>query len=251
MAPSTRRLRRLLSSACAVLGSAGAAAGAQPALSPQAAAGFAVEIQLLTPDTPCTEIEVEAGPGGTLRLSGHVGLETDRETLVAAASAMVGEPVDGSGIDVLGVDFCRMIQVLAPYADEGDGLALEVAEHGSPAQLRDRDALTLELSIPQDLDYLYIAFLHQDRRVGHLGPLLVEDWAGGNRVRIETGFRITPPFGREMVVAVATARPLFAKARPPFEQIQSFAPALRYGLERATAGGDPAAVDRVWLFTGP
>jgi hypothetical protein len=251
MASSTRRLRRLLTTACAVLGIAGAASAAEPALPPEAAAGFAGEIDLLVPDTPCTEIEVETGPGGTLRLSGHVGLEVDRETLVEAASAMVGEPVDGRGIDVLGVDFCRMLQVLAPYADEGETLGLEVAGHGSPAELRDGDPLTLELSVPQDLDYLYLAYLQQDGRVGHLGLLPVKDWAGGGRVRVETGFEIAPPFGREMVIAVATARPLFAKARPAFERIESFAPALRYGLARATAEGDPAAVDHVWLFTRP
>jgi len=249
MAPSPRRLRRLLSLVLAGLGLAGAAA-AQP-LPPEAAAGFAAEIDLLVPKSPCSEIRVEAGRGGTLKLSGHVGLEADRATLIEAASAMVGEPVDGSGIDVLGVDFCRVIQVLAPYAEAGPALALEVAQHGSPAELRDGDPLTLELSVPQQLDYLYLAYLQQDGRVGHLALLPVKEWAGGARVRIETGFEIAPPFGREMVIGVATARPLFARARPAFEQIESFAPALRHGLERATAEGDPAAVDHVWLFTRP
>lgn len=251
MAPSARRLRRLLSPAFAALGLAGTLAAAEPALSPEAAGGFAAEIDLLVPDTPCTEIWVDAGPGGTLKLSGHVGLEADRETLVEAASAMVGEPVDGSGIDILGADFCRMIQALAPYADDGEALRLEVSKHGSPAELRDRDPLTLELSLPRDLEYLYLAYLQQDGRVGHIGLLPVTDWAGGERIRIETGFEIGPPFGREMVIGVATARPLFAKARPAFEQTDSFAPALRHGLERATAGGDPAVVDHVWLFTRP
>lgn len=233
------------------LAAAALAVNAQQPVESGAAAGFEAEIDLLVPNTPCAEIEVETGAGGTLKLSGHVGLEADRATLLEAASAMVGEAVDGREVDVLGVDFCRMIEALAPYADDGHTLELEVAGSGEPAELGYREPLFLDLTVPPGLDYLYLAYLHQDGQVGHLGLLPLKDRTGGeDRVRIETGFVIEPPFGREMVIAVATTQPLFAKPRPPFERAESFIPAVRFALGRATAGGGGAAVDHVWLFTG-
>jgi hypothetical protein len=108
----------------------------------------------------------------------------------------------------------------------------------------------LDLDVPE-LAYLYLAFVQDDGRVGHMGLLPVKNWDGMERVRIETGFAIAPPFGREMIVAVASERPLFSSARPAFEKADSFAPALRAGLQRATEGGAAARVDHLWLWTRP
>jgi hypothetical protein len=69
----------------------------------------------------------------------------------------------------------------------------------------------------------------------------------------ETSYEIAEPFGTEMILAVATAQPLFPTARPRFEPVRSYLDALRRSLAELQAEnpGTLIAVDAVFVHTEP
>jgi len=147
--------------------------------------------------------------------------------------------------------YCPALDLLRPYADafgappSGLGLSLP----GGRTRLVLGDLLTVTLAMPGFASYLRVSYFTHDGEVVHLHPTPSDPARTfGPGVRVALGdpasggprWEVGPPYGTEMIVAVASERPLFATSRPEFEQSDDYLAALASAL-RSGAGGRIAA----------
>jgi serine/threonine-protein kinase len=147
--------------------------------------------------------------------------------------------------------YCGALDILRPHADAFGAVpsGLDVSLPGNRRRLVLGDLLTVNLALPRFPSYLRVSYFTHDGEVVHLHPTPADPARTfGPNVRIALGdpasggprWEIGPPYGTEMIVAVASERPLFAAARPEAEQSDDYLAALAAAL-RSGAGGRVAA----------
>lgn len=116
--------------------------------------------------------------------------------------------------------------------------------------LAEGENLRLDIVTPPFPSYLHVAYVQADGSVLNLvqpgaanfkiyspnSKLTIGDGAGGGPT-----FRVSRPFGREMLIVTAARAPLFSDARPAKETEREFLTALRLAL---VAKPDPSLPDR-------
>jgi hypothetical protein len=146
----------------------------------------------------------------------------------------------------------ELLRVLAPYSGEGGADGLQVATAGRDTRLHEGEDLILDVFLPRSARYLYLGYLQHDGRVGYITTMPVKKWAEDTgAIRYQTGFQISPPFGREMIVAVASTKPLFDEPRPGFEPAADYIAAVRQRLAALEAGGGTVAASHLFITTEP
>jgi hypothetical protein len=184
---------------------------------------------------------------GSVRLSGHIRSMQDREKLTAMVAAIAGiREVAQSDLQVVGEPYCQVLDFLArPELARSDDQRQDVEAITQPAQagvltLKGGMPLSLQLTGPDYPSYVYVDYFTADGRVYHLLPtasLADHRLASGERLTIGgregRGVKATigPPFGLDMVVALASEQPLYASVRPVAESADAYLKAL----ERMTA----------------
>lgn len=219
------------------------AAGRQergPAVTSEATESLSSRVTAVVATTRCSQVQPQLA-GNTVRLSGYVENEADVERLRAEVEQIAGINSVETALEVHPWPFCEILQITAPFRQTNapDG-HLEVALAGGDEVLREGEPLTLELGVPADANHLYLAYIQQDGRVGHIGTPPAREWAstGTGRIRYDTGFEVAEPFGREMILAIISESPLFDQVRPAFEAPDQFVQALRQELANLVAA-DP------------
>jgi hypothetical protein len=72
----------------------------------------------------------------------------------------------------------------------------------------------------------------------------VREWVQDTgAIRFDTLNQISPPFGREMIVAITSARPLFDAPLPAYQPPDEYVAMLRERLAVLQASGPDAALD--------
>jgi hypothetical protein len=193
-------------------------------------------IQAAVSSLSCADVRTDRGPDGSLRLTGFVRSAEDQAWLERSLGEVQGVGAIDNQLEVHPWPFCEILQVLGPYEQDG---RLNVATADGGTVLRQGDDLTLDLALPQDAEYLYLGYVQRDGRVGYIATMSVREWArSAGRIRFRTGYAIDEPFGREMLVAIVSARPLFDEPRPAYEAPEPYLVALRERLA-AMQAGDP------------
>ena len=109
--------------------------------------------------------------------------------------------------------FCEILEVIDPYRNPDRQRGLLITTPDRDTMLSEGDALTLDIFLPPDADYLYLGYVQTDGRVGYITMMPVRQWVQDTgAIRFETGYEISAPFGREMIVAITSGRPLFDRA---------------------------------------
>jgi hypothetical protein len=209
--------------------------------------GLEAQVAAITAGLTCAEVDTEFGPDNTVRLSGHVSSEQDLARLRQSLAQVGGLGAVETDLEVHPWPFCELLAVIEPYRDLGSapeaGLAITTAERTT--LFREGDDLTLDIFLPRDARYLYLGYVQNDGRVGYITTMPVREWAEGTgAIRFETGFQISGPFGREMILAVTSARPLFDQPRPAYEPAEEYIEDLRQRLSELRTqdpGASPAA----------
>ena len=116
---------------------------------------------------------------------------------------------------------------------------------------RDPETLAFDVSMAAFQGYLHVAYLQADGSVVNLAqsnPLVLSTLPAGTSLRFGDGlegrsrFTVGAPFGKEMIVALASKSPLFAENRPLVETEREFLTALRTAI---IARPDPSQPERV------
>jgi hypothetical protein len=167
-------------------------------------------------------------------LDGYVGSEGDLE-LVKAVAANVPDTSVG---EVLLAPWpqCEALQTLERPLATSDRPAVEI---GPASRFRNGDPLNITIRSPGQISYLYVSYVQADGSVAHLvqpsglvpQPTLPHQTLsfGGGQNGGAT-FTIGPPFGREMIIAVASRSPLFDHALPAQQTEREYLTELRRAL---------------------
>lgn len=234
--------RTLATEAYQLVGPPAAAGGA-------AGVGGSLDRLLATAPNRCSVIRSERA-GGRTRLTGFTGDERFLEALRAAAGR-------DAAVDVALHRYpqCEAEQTLQrQLADSPIRIAVTEAggapRAGDPVAMRAGELFGINVTTVADLPFLSIVYIQADNSA-------VELYRGtptGGRVRTisigqsgaaEHRFQVGPPFGEEMVVAIASKRPLFGVEAADYTTERRFLSGLRARMLRLPAGDAAAAVLRL------
>jgi hypothetical protein len=217
---------------------------------------------------PCTLVSGDvtaaggAGPGGTVVLDGVAGQGDPQARLRdavrdAAPGAAVDWRVGGFGSGA----FCGALDAIQPVAAGfGAAPAVSAGLDGGRTRLRDGDPIIVRATTPAFEARLQVDYLQSDGTVDHMQPSAAYPgrvYPPGTRVAVGEpvpGFTpptVGEPYGTDMVVVVASQRPLFAQPRPETEPVAAYAKALSEAIAAALARHERVAATAFVLDTGP
>ena len=181
-------------------------AAAIPAVAAEPAETLEAQVAETTAALNCAAVDASFDDRHNVRLTGHVSSEQDLVNLRQSLDRIQGLGTIETDLEVDPWPICELLAVLAPYRQEASGSepGLTITTASRKTQLHEGDALTLDISLPRMARYLYLGYVQHDGKVGYIATLPVRDWAQGKgAVRFATGFQISEPYGREMIVAVS------------------------------------------------
>jgi serine/threonine protein kinase len=214
----------------------------------------------------CALLGGNLGDGGTVDMSGFAGNQAI-DTLRQGVAAIV--PPGQVDWRVHGVDpvFCPALNALHPFVPAfastgGARLNLQLADGRSG--LRDGEQVRLRLVMPDFASRLRVDYLVHDGTVGHLYPQIADPalqitadaprtFTPNETVPLShPSWTITPPYGTDMIIAIASSQPLFDRPRPSNgETADVYLRALQTALERAHQRGDAIAAAAITLDALP
>jgi eukaryotic-like serine/threonine-protein kinase len=176
---------------------------------------------------PCTLLGGDVIDGGSVALSGFAGLPVVDGLRQGLAGIASPNEIDWrvSGVDPV---FCPALDALRPtiagFAAEGPRLGLQMAS--GRTSLHDGEKVRVRLAMPDFTGWLRVDYIAHDRSVLHLYPQLASQkdgieadvprtHASGELVDLgHPSWEIGPPYGIDMIIAVASSQPLFGRPRP-------------------------------------
>jgi len=199
-----------------------------------AAATAAAEINL--PALECGQVSIETAPDGKTVASGFVGNEED---FAAVQNALAGK-ADLVTVELAPWPACELRLVLSDALNQKELPSASVA----PSDASIGDILTIEIESPGYEAYLHVAYFAADGSVFALAqPDSADLRAKAPGTKLTFGDEgpgialvVTEPAGQELLLVVASERPLFAASRPDVEAGEDFLSALRDTIGSGEAG---------------
>ncbi len=138
----------------------------------------------------------------------------------------------------------RVLLTLDEALDAPDRPRISVSAEGP---LKEGEEFSFGIDTPHFRSFLHLAYIQADGTVLNLSHSVdqsLAQFAPGSHVLLgdcQKGcpkFRVSKPFGNEMLIAVASRSPLFSQPRPVIETEREFLTALRRALA-LSASSDP------------
>jgi len=211
-----------------------AVAKVQPASPPPAPARPEPPLQLSSLQTlSCAAVGTEKRGERNL-LSGFVSSDEDLEFVRRVAGNVPGTSL--GSVVVAPWPQCEALLTLDKPLAESDKPKIRIDSAGD---FRRGDTLRIEVQSPSQLDYVYVAYVQADGSVVNLvqpGGLVPKPTLPNSRLVFGDGmdgrqkFTVSPPFGREMIIALASRSPMFENALPAVQTEREYLSALRRAL---------------------
>jgi serine/threonine-protein kinase len=222
---------------------------------PRSAADISAALAASLPAVKCFLGQATTAADGVVTVSGIDGIGAPDSALRQAVAA--ADP-KATTWQVRGFDgpYCPALDLLQPAGHGG----LEFSQIGGTKSLADNQIIALQATMPGFAGYLHVAYLQHDSTVSPLVP-----GAGypqqlfGAHAHVELGsprkdfdgWRVGPPFGTDMIVAVASSAPLFTKPLPDGESLSAYLAALQSAIDALRHRGGSVAASAVVLETSP
>jgi hypothetical protein len=156
--------------------------------------------------------------------------------------------------------FCPALDVLRPVVESAarNRNGMEMVQSGGPAGLQDNDVIALDLTMPAFAGYLHVAYVQNDATVAPQvpGPGYPEQtYAARTQLALGKprqdfeGWHVGPPFGTDMIIAVASTAPLFAKPLPDSQPLSTYLSALQSAMDSLRRRGGTVAAAAVTIDT--
>jgi hypothetical protein len=234
----------------------GTSAPAAPRPSPPLALA---SVMPLLSGLPCSAL-VASVQGHLVRVQGYLSKSYGRTRLNDMLAILPGVSAVELDVQELSDDKCQVLGVLGRYWTAhrlaGGGAAIRLKQPGATAELREGDALMVDITSPGYESYVTVDYFVLDGSVVHLLPSLrARDNLAPARYTATIGslgdWVIGKPFGTEMVVLLATPVQLFDSLRPETEPAADYLRALERQLTLISSrhGPDKIAVDFVQIAT--
>lgn len=170
-----------------------------------------------------------------------------------------------------GPAFCPTLDAVQPiapgFADEGKRIRVTLAD--DRGVLREGDAIRPRVIMPTFSAYLYVDYITHDGAVQHLYPQIADsrqnitadpsrlfapsEWVNlGDPRPGQRGWEASEPFGRDMIITIASSRPLFDGARPAnAERAADYVAALARAIEALRRTGADAVAGAMMVDVVP
>jgi type IV/VI secretion system ImpK/VasF family protein len=204
----------------------------------------------------CADLNISTGPDQGVRIAGFVATEEDLSTLRDRLAALDGlGEISLNEVAVEPWPFCEVLLITAPLRERNQREQIGLDLRSEPVLYEGED-LVVEIGTPRYPAYLYLDYVQQDGMVGHVAHAAADEPPDqpDDSFPYDTGFEIEAPFGREMMVLIASPEPLFTTLRAnSFERVEEYLPALRQRIEEAlaTRADLPMAASYVFIRTEP
>jgi hypothetical protein len=215
----------------------------------------------------CARVSARFDPGRqVVELAGHVASGAQQAQLRQQLASLPNvRAVQDQALSIVGDPFCRVLTFLdrpelVRSEDQTQDLASIVGAAGEAGVVRFTGGMLLQLDLqaPKFPSYVYVDYFAADGQVHHLLP---GDDPRGNRFAPDERFRlggprgrglrearIGPPYGLDLVVAVASDAPLFARPRATTENAAAYLAALGATLDERRRRGTPARVEYAYFI---
>ena len=171
--------------------------------------------------------------GGSTVLTGFVSSQTDFELVRRVAENGINTSL--GNLVVAPWPQCEALQTLEKPLAESDQPKIAIGAD----DFRGGDTLRIEIQSPAQISYLYIAYIQADGSVVNLAqpaglvpqPTLPNTTlVFGDGMAGRAKFTVGPPYGREMIIALASRSPLFDDKLSAEQTEREYLTALRRAL---------------------
>jgi hypothetical protein len=187
----------------------------------------------------CAKIAVQT-VGARKSLAGFVESAADLELVKQVAAEVPGTSL--GEVAVAPWPQCEVLLTLDAQLAGADRPSISI---DSPRSLREGDRLRLDVRSPAQATYIYVVYLQVDGSVVTLSQppgVAAQPTPPGSTVAFgdgPTGLTIGRPFGREMIIALASPSPLFEQGLPARQTEREFLSTLRRALIYKPSPGMP------------
>ncbi|MFO1026594.1 MAG: DUF4384 domain-containing protein [Acetobacteraceae bacterium] len=176
----------------------------------------------------CSLLNGAVSDRGTVTLTGIAGpgvRDDVRDALAGAAIPVLWRTSAAESV------FCQPLDVLRPiapaFASIEPRLALSLADERTA--LHDGQRIRPRIVMPNFPGYLRVDYVTHDGAVQHLYPQVADQGVVADKVKVfpagervalgdpspgQPAWEVGPPYGTDMIIAIASSQPLFAKPRP-------------------------------------
>ena len=209
---------------------------------------------------PCALLNANLGSDGPVMVTGAMGETNSEAQLRTLIDSAVPGAVYTVKTDAVSRILCDPLEMIGRLRDRNQELSqpVQLQPSNAGAVYKDRQNLILEVRGPGFPAYFQVDYFTLEGYVVHLWPNGLEKdhrlTAGGERrlgdpTRGGRFWTVGQPFGRELIVAIASARPLFPALRPEAEQAAGYLAELRKTLEAAGKNGATLPVATALFIT--
>jgi serine/threonine-protein kinase len=192
---------------------------------------------------------------------GVVGRGAPERALRDSVTSIAGAIPRDWRVNSFDAPFCSALDALRPAAQPfGSGGVLQIALANNATRLRDGELVTVALTAPDFPAYVMVSFLVHDGTLMHLHPTPTDPARAippGSTLRLGDpsiggpAWAVGPPYGSDMIIAIASSAPLFDRPRPDDEDTAAYLRDLRAAIAAARQRGVRLAADAWVLETAP
>jgi eukaryotic-like serine/threonine-protein kinase len=191
---------------------------------------------------------------GTLVLQGVVGRgRPEQELLHSVRDAAPTAAVDWA-IGVADGPYCGALNLVRAYArpfGAGSG-GMDIGLKGGKTDLVENDRVDIRTVAPDFPAYVQVDYFSSDGTVAHLRKSATGTPATAPRATVEiAGFEAAPPFGTDVVTAIAVSTPLFTREQALSEKTDDYVRELRTALDTANRRKSQVAAAAIMVKTSP
>ena len=233
-----------------------------PVPAPSATSATLVEAALAAslPTIRCSLVRAAVRPDGSVAMSGVAGAGPPQDAVQNAVTKARPSRSDGQ-VQRFDGPYCPALDILRTQDTAGRAQdAASIDRAGGPAGLHDNDVIALQVTMPNFAGYLHVMYVQHDETVAPLVPgagYPSQVYAARSRIALGNpradyeGWRVGPPFGTDMIVAVATTAPLFGRPLPANEQMGSYLRSLQAAITALRQRGGSVSAAAIVLETLP
>jgi tRNA A-37 threonylcarbamoyl transferase component Bud32 len=228
-----------------------------PAPAPLTQAQIQAQVSAALGALPCTLLSADP-----TALTGIAGAGAPQAGLTAALAALPSTVAPRSAVVTVDGPYCDALNAIRPYHPfyPAPGTTLGLSLAGGKSTLHDGDLITVDQTMPGFSGYLETDYFSSDGTVLHLYPTPTDaaalQTANGEKLLGDpahggASWQVSAPYGTDMIIAIASSAPLFAKLRPQDENVSDYLPALRAALQNAASSNGQLSVAAMPVVTLP
>jgi hypothetical protein len=170
------------------------------------------KLKALTAGLDCGRIEASADGWGIVRLQGFIGKQENLSRLMKTIRSMKGIRHVESSVRITPWPLCEAYLALHPLPKDANQLSANILDH--PDNYLDvGDMFAVDVKLPKKPGYAYATYLQSS------GEALSFHWGKpytpGQVLNLGgSGYKITAPLGREMLIVITSPKPLFEQEAP-------------------------------------